>query len=838
MSESESSYTPESAPGPASEVNWVGKVLSHRYRISQLLGSGGMGSVYHAHDETLKRDVVVKVPHAQLLVDPGFRRRFQHEIRQLTKLSHPNIVKVLDAGEYDGSPFAVLEHLPGKSLADRLVVSGGKQSLAEVSKWLAPAASALDFVHKQDVIHRDIKPGNILFDGEGHVFLADFGIAKALGAQDTGLTQTGVTPGSPAYMAPEVATANELNSSYDQYSLAVLVYEALSGVLPIDAPTPIGLIIEKTTKDPPDLSTLVRQLPTHVTRAVMRGLARDPEARFPSCSALAEAILRAPRPSTTAPRTASAAPLHRNRRAVTSSKRRPRTSPNSATRTRTVPRREPKKGKSLIWIAAGSILVASVFVWFLFFREMGNRGASEDPSTPIANVAKPADPVPATVPKGARGQPPTNDVPAPATPKVEVPTPVPKKVDWSEMKVSALRAAKNGEWSDAEQKLSDARKNGMPAGEAPKALINRIAQRRDTPRIVISSPKAGATVEQDVMRVSGCVTGPSENATVTATLRGQTRTASVSWDGRFHVEFPNRVRGNDPIRLTVSGKLLRKITLSHVVHFNPREKPPAWARVSQLQLDKAHELGIPVAFENKFGMRFVLIPPGTFMMGSPKDEPYHDRDERQFKCTLTKPFYLQVTEMTKGQFAAATSSFVDADDRDTPHKFSDYPRAESIADRLNEMQSTHRYSLPSEAQWEFACRAGSDTPFSTGASIDSSQANFDGERPYPGSQVSQWRKEKLVPAGSLAPNAWGLHEMHGNLWEWCRGWYGAYPTGPATDPESFGDVDRKARVLRGGSEDCPAHEIRSASRSATSKISSRATVRLVAWVVGKERSGR
>ena len=270
---------------------FLGTTLEGRYRILSKLGGGGMGTAYLADDLRLSRRVVVKVPHPKFLAEEGFRARFEHEIRSLTTLSHPHIVKVFDSGSVGDVPFAVLEYLPGGSLKDRLVRVGGSMSAGEIVEWLPAVAGALDFIHEQGVIHRDVKPGNVLFDAKGHVFLADFGIAKALGAADTGLTQTGMTPGSPDYMAPEVTTGDGLEAPYDQYALAVVVYEALTKRLPHTAPTPIALLTRKATTPAPNLGPIAPHVPEGVRAAVMRALSMNPADRFPTCDAFASAVV-------------------------------------------------------------------------------------------------------------------------------------------------------------------------------------------------------------------------------------------------------------------------------------------------------------------------------------------------------------------------------------------------------------------------------------------------------------------------------------------------------------------------------------------------------------------
>src|SRR5438552_10424619 len=168
---------------------WVGLLLADgRYQIVDKLGEGGMGFVYRARDLRLDCDVVIKVPRRAMLEDAGFAGRFSREIRSLVQLAHPHIVRLTDVGEHDGVPFAVMQYLSGGSLHDRQRPAGDARAvgplLQELRAWLPGVATALDFIHQQHYIHRDIKPHNILFDEHGHVYLSDFGIAKVLADDD------------------------------------------------------------------------------------------------------------------------------------------------------------------------------------------------------------------------------------------------------------------------------------------------------------------------------------------------------------------------------------------------------------------------------------------------------------------------------------------------------------------------------------------------------------------------------------------------------------------------------------------------------------------------------
>ena len=265
-----------------------GELVEGRYLIREALGRGGMATVFLAEDQKLDRLVVVKVPHPWFLMMEGFRERFQAEIRSLTRVDHPHIVKVLDVGTTRELPCAVMQYLKGGCLKNRMQ---GPMSSPQIAQWLPQIAGALDFVHEQDVVHRDVKPGNILFDDQGNVFLADFGIAKALGSEDTGLTQTGASPGTPGYMAPEIGTDPKVGPEYDQYSLGVVVYQALTGQLPHSGETPIAMMLDKMNRPAtPVLELVPGAVPDNCSQSVMRALATRPEDRFRNCNDFATAF--------------------------------------------------------------------------------------------------------------------------------------------------------------------------------------------------------------------------------------------------------------------------------------------------------------------------------------------------------------------------------------------------------------------------------------------------------------------------------------------------------------------------------------------------------------------
>ena len=209
----------------------------------------------------------------------------------------------------------------------------------------------------------------------------------------------------------------------------------------------------------------------------------------------------------------------------------------------------------------------------------------------------------------------------------------------------------------------------------------------------------------------------------------------------------------------------------------------------------AEHLGQAAEVTNSLKMKLSLIPPGEFAMGSPDKEEWHRPEEVLHHVVLTKAFYMATTEVTQRQWKelmGTNPSFSEGDD--LPVDTVTWVKAAEFCRRLSEKENK-RYRLPTEAEWEYACRAGTTTPFHTGETISTDQANYDGNHTYAGGKKGVFR-EQSTEVGSLAPNAWGLHDMHGNLWEWCADWYGEYPRDEVRDPT--GPAQGERRITRGG----------------------------------------
>jgi serine/threonine protein kinase len=281
--------------------HWVGRdIAGGRYRVTAKLGEGGMGFVFRAHDRHLDCEVVLKAPRPELLGSPTATTRFAREVHSLVALAHPHVVRILDVGDHEGVPFFVLPYLPGGNLRDRQAVGADGRPLPlplqHLGGWLQDVATALDFIHRQRFVHRDVKPENILFDAHGNAYVADFGLAKALHPQHPQLrlgasTGTDTVVGTARYMAPERVRAEPYDGRVDQYALAVTVYELLAGRAPFEGAFPAAIMMAHTVFEPPPLPDVVPSVPRPIADAVRRGLAKDPSQRFPDCGSFARAVL-------------------------------------------------------------------------------------------------------------------------------------------------------------------------------------------------------------------------------------------------------------------------------------------------------------------------------------------------------------------------------------------------------------------------------------------------------------------------------------------------------------------------------------------------------------------
>ncbi len=258
----------------------VGEVVAGRYELEELVGSGGMSSVFRAHDALLERKVALKILHEQYTSDEDYVERFRREARAVAGLSHPNIVTVIDRGEQDGRQFIVFEYIDGESLK-QLVDRTGPLQVDQAVGLTLQIARALAFAHQQGLVHRDVKPQNVLLNDDGRAKVTDFGIARSLDVQQ-GMTQSGTVMGTSDYIAPEQARGERVDEQTDVYSLGVVLYELLTGEVPFPGENFVAVAMRHINEPPPSARERRPDVSPRLDAAIKRAMAKEPGDRFGS----------------------------------------------------------------------------------------------------------------------------------------------------------------------------------------------------------------------------------------------------------------------------------------------------------------------------------------------------------------------------------------------------------------------------------------------------------------------------------------------------------------------------------------------------------------------------
>ncbi len=778
-------------------TSWSGTTIDNgRYRIVKKLAQGGFGEVYRAIDTKLERDVAIKVPRQSWLEEPDFAERYRREIQAMVKLNHPHIVSVHDHGEYDGRPFSVMEYLKGGTLSDRREHQAGDVvPLESMHNWLPQIASALDYMHGKGYIHRDIKASNILFDEDGNPYLTDFGVAKAV-EQTAGMTITasGQAMGTPEYMAPEICRGETPTAQVDQYALAVAVYEWLSGTYPIRGATPMATIHLQTQETPSPIATLISGCPQQLSDAIGRGLSKQPSARYECCTAFAKAVLAgivqsAITTSTSPNRPGSPASSVLDTPPASTSTEKIRTSCPACGKKIAAPINAvgrkfqcPRCQERLEFTKSGCIRVDE--------KETGGHSQAAKVDTEKSRHMAAVPPF-VDVPEVKPLSPNTNDV----TTKGKV-----QPAPWYFQK-----------W-----------------WQASGAAVLLITFSSFVTSFFMGSEKAPPTIAEEQSPLEQEPATPTQS---TPTIADQRKSSSDSTE-------------QEPAIPTQPKSALAP-TQPSPVQPDLLKSPFSESEAIASQRAWSEYLKEPVELANSIGMQFALIPAGEFQMGSPEGEKDRGSDEQQHQVRITQPFYMGQFEVTNAQYCAFLNDverfdekWIDASSSDCPiekrsgrwqikggdHRFGakeNQPMVEvswygavAFADWLSKKEGK-TYRLPTEAEWEYACRAGTTTPFHFGSVNNGRQANVDGNYPY-GTETKGPYLGKTTPVGSreYAANAFGLYDMHGNVWEWCQDWYKKdyYSESPVNDPQGPTSSDEERRVLRGGAWSNNARYTRSAVR--------------------------
>lgn len=809
------SIRPESTPigglpdGKASPHDMLPSGRMGHFRLIERIGRGGMGDVYKAYDESLERLVAIKVLPPELARDEEFVLRFRAEAVAAAKIGHPNIVPVHFIGQEGGLHYFAMQYIEGESLDQRLRRLG-RLSAAEVLNLTQQCLGALQAAHGHGLVHRDVKPGNILLEAAtGRALLVDFGLVRAAGSAQ--LTVTGTVMGTVDYIAPEQARGQPVDNRADIYSLGVVLYQLLAGRLPFEADSAAVMIFRHAYEPPFPLDEAAPDAPAPLRTVVARMMAKNPAERYQSCQDVGDA-LRAVQEGRTVPAAHAAVPLSDAE-----------LEPPDTLADLTGPRRF---GRMRDWAATIFRRHAPEFVKQLQTTSQWIDGAVaeyERRAHRLAQLAAEAQEITAALSTQLEVN--RTAAEAAAQEAARATDDVQRRVaevsrQHAEENTASLEAQLQQQQSGSEEIEVRLRK--------VKATLARLRGQRDLllARFQMANLRRQLETPQGTAPAKGIPTSVILLIAVLFSL------AIVIPLARYLVPVPGDHRAEAdsmPAPIRPHGSAGRS------VGGQATEPRP----VTEQEL--AHQM-----IRNSIGMELVLIPAGQFMMGTdqrdvdllmaqsqetgavdqelgPNELPIHN-------VRISKPFYLGRLEVTQKQYetmmgnhasrwmagaqpqstSPSAPSSAAAGYGDYPVDSVDFTQAEEFCKKLSrvaaEKQAGRTYRLPTEAEWEYACRAGSDTAYCTGAFADASKFNY-ADRGWKG--VFRSSRGGTVLGGSYSPNAFGLFDMHGNVAEWCADDYvaDAYahsaivdPKVPATTVIQTGQVFVNAhRVLRGGS---------------------------------------
>jgi serine/threonine-protein kinase len=791
------------------------------FRLTGRLGRGGMGTVYRARQISLDRDVALKILPKNLAADRSYITRFIQEARLAARLHHPNIVQAIDVGTDRGFYYFAMELVEGASLGS-ILRDKGPLSIADAVALTAQIAHALEHAwERAHLIHRDVKPDNILIDLDRRAKLADLGLAK-VSTSTSDVTTSGAVIGTPNYISPEQARGERhVDGRSDIYSLGCTLYHMLTGSKPYDAENSAGVLMAHISQPVCDPRQLAPDLPGRLADYMMKMMAKNPGHRPQSCAEVATFMERFREeclPESAQPTLIRADDESEETAAGT-----------SAARSAAQPARPwllRRRAFHFVWLPLIIVLEAAAIALWL-------RGPwrSEAPGPAIARgsrpgVTRPAEPEPAVPTPPVK--PPAEPAPATPAPGPEPVTPSPTEPDPAPTTPPPVEPAD-------------------PATLTPKVTTPPALPTPGPKPVTPTTPTPPTTPEPGTPTPTTPepVTPPKPPAEPAPTTEPKPGETALPPKPPPPIEPPNPepepptpvtpvepvapkvTPGTEPVPTVVTPvpepvpTVVTPVPEPKVPPVTPEPRPELAIRdvgaptltLSEAQRACARRTGLPLMREIEMGggarMRFVLVPPGEFVMGS-RDGVEDEQPTR--KVRISRPFYLAQTETTNGQFrrfrgthrsGAFKGNSLDGDTQ--PAVGVSWNDARGFAGWLSE-KTRARLRLPTEAEWEYACRAGTASKYYWGDEVadmarHANLADRSAQRLWQEGTVAELDDSFAVtaPVGRLQPNAFGLADMLGNVWEWCADYYDdrAYRRGATVDPT--GPADGDLRVFRGGS---------------------------------------
>jgi len=812
-----------------------------RYSILKKLGVGGMGAVYLAYDTQLERRVALKVPNFSAHEQREVVERFLREARAMATIRHAHLCPVFDAGIIDGTHYLTMAYIEGHLLSE-FIKPGEPASQRRAAALVRKLALAVQEAHANGIVHRDLKPQNIFIDQRGEPVVVDFGLARRGVARDATLTQSGALMGTPAYMAPEQARGHidSVGPHSDVYSLGVILYQLLTGRLPFpgDFLAVLGQVMSADEPDPP--RTHQPDLDQQLETICLKAMAKRPADRYASMADLAQALtdlLKSRQLDERAERGASG--LAR------------RGAPDFAGRGSPDPALAADRQVSspatdeAAWPAAPTLVDAQGVSGRPSVGQVarsgdrpqldGDRPQRAGPRVPpwvwIATVCGAA-----AVLLGIVLYIQTNH----GLVKIELSDPAAKvqvQVDGETIAVTGLdrplrlQAGEHGLVVNGDDFETVTRSFTVKRGSDEPLRVTLVPKPAPVAQTPPAEPRPAepppapqpAVYQVQITPPEALLTASGRGVTVAG--EGGTRTVTVAEpDGQTKIVLLAVLAGHENQQRELQPAAGESQTLAIQLSRSPAPvaPPPVAAppsTVAKTPPEPAPKLppapaGPLPTIANSIDMRLVQIPAGEFLMGSPDSDNEASSDEKpQHRVRITQPFYLGAFEVTQSQYQqvlGSNPSYLKDESGLSPVDSVSWEDAQQFCARLSELpqekEAGRQYRLPTEAEWEYACRAGSTSRYC----FDESRESLGSYAWYNSNSGS-----KTHPVGQKKPNAWGLYDMHGNVYEWCFDWWnGTYDASSVDDPR--GPTAGSYRVLRGGGWGSDARFCRSASRNRSS----------------------
>lgn len=793
------------------------------YRITGVLGEGGMGVVYQAVQLSLDRTVALKVVRGDLARKEAFVGRFLREAKVAARIDHPNVVTIYDTGEADGHLYMALQYVPGGDLGTR-VKRDGKLNEDEALRIIAGCAKGLIAIHAAGLVHRDIKPSNIFLTSEGTPKIGDLGLARNI-INDEKLTFTGDLVGTPSYMAPEQAKgAQDIDHRADIYALGTSLYHLLTGRPPFQGSSPFLIGHQVISEVPQDPRELNRSMSPVVAAIIHHAMHKDRASRYQSAEELLVDVELVR--SGKLPRFARVTVMDEERRAQTGS---------LARVTSLAP--EAPAGRSFLPVAVGAGMLVGIAVALAVGLGLAQRGT--DPATPAT-----LPPASFPVANAANATTPLNFPPTPDLPQAIQESPSREFLAANEPAERSLPTQPKRHVEPAPRPALPPSKPAVvapvalpppsvvtpppvvpaPTAPVPPPVVSVVTTPPAVPEpakppVVVQEPPipvqlnddaALRVVREEVVRVplNGEPTPPPRTAepVPTPVVRNQLG-PTVAGTPAVAPVVPPAPPVAAPIAPPVVPAVPSALIEQPIDQALGAQTKPAEPVIAALPTVDTHPSWASAVGADRYGawaeltiatatQRFRLCPAGAVQIGSPLNERGRGNDETMHRATIDRPYWLADSECTqlfwRTVMADNPSSTVG---EELPVDQVSFQRVQEFLQRAATKRPDVTLRLPSEIEWEAACRAGSRGPYTGGLDLRS---------------LAWYRAtagDRLAAVGARQPNAYGLFDVHGNVWEWCQDAARSYP------PDVDGlPVATHAFVFRGGSFADAAEDCRAARR--------------------------